>query len=302
MTTENSEKNSETLRRRTVVRGAAWTVPVIAVAAAAPLAAASAPNPCVPVSFIIKPENSQAPADQTVVLSSSDSAGNVYSVTISSVATSTTAIGQSNPSVPYTAFNMNTSGNGWNGTSRTDGSRDYIYTGFAPSAGAGAIVLNQRAAVSPEPTGTEPLGLDEQTLTFMFTKNGVVFDPVSLSLDIFDITSVSRAGSAAPGTGAWREGYWDAVGFSTKPATIVYTGTVATYSGAGAGTFADPYRRAGENQLTLGGGNVVSDSFTFASFPSGTTMKYLNYGNERGWHFISISGLSFQVEDCDPAA
>lgn len=60
--------------------------------------------------------------------------------------------------------------------------------------------------------------------------------------------------------------------------------------------------RAGENQLTLGGGNVVSDRFTFARFPSGTTMKYLNYGNERGWHFISISGLSFEVEHCEPAA
>lgn len=36
-----------TVRRRTLVRGAAWTAPAVAVAAAAPMAAAS-PQPCIP--------------------------------------------------------------------------------------------------------------------------------------------------------------------------------------------------------------------------------------------------------------
>lgn len=286
--------------RRTVVKGAAWSLPVIAVATAMPLAAAST-VPCEPVAFTITP-NPEPPVDQTITLTAAAPNGDVYAVTISSVASATTAIGQSKPSAgtPYSSFNMTTAGSGWNGGSAATGSGDYVFNGFAPSAGAGAIVLNQRAAVSPEPTGTAPLGPDVQTLTFVFTRNGVPFDPVNLRMDIFDITSI------ATGSTAWRDRYWDAVGFSIAPGTKTYTGSAigpAYVTGEGAGTIGDPYRRAAAYAPTTSG--VISDRFVWPKAPSGLQMQYSNWTSDvtgsvvHGWHFISISGISFDATSCD---
>jgi len=278
------------LSRRTLMKGAAWGVPAVAVAVATPVAAAS----CIPVSIVIDPGQTTAPDDQTLVLTGTDTSGTVYTITVTSThETTTTTIGQSRPGdspIPYTSYNLNTAGNGWNGGIADDGSQDYPFPEFAPGAGVGAIVLNQRGAVDPEPTGTIPLGADLQTLTFTFEAGGASIDPTNLVMDVFDITS----GKAEEG---WRQNYWDAVGFSVTPSSIAYMGTAAYGQGDGAGTLADPYRRTDQEQPTDPDG-TVTDRFVFASFPSGSQLQYTNYNDLHGWHFISISGIRFDAESC----
>lgn len=312
-------ESSRAVSRRTVVKGAAWSVPVIAATIAAPRSVAS-PAGCAPFTFAITPSIPEAPDSQTIVLAGTDDDGNEITVTITSALNATTTIGQERPAspvddanypaLPYKSYNLSTAGSGWNGGEADDGRWDYQYSGFAPAAGAGAIVLNQRAAVQPEPDGAVPQGPDMQTLTFVFTRNGVSFDPENLRLDIFDITSayVPARPNTDPGDGSpwhpeagplgWRQIYWDAIGFSQPPSSIAFTGTTTGYGqGVGAGTLTDPYHRTEGNQPTEAG-SVVSDRFTFASFPSGTTMQYTNHDGRHGWHFVSISGISFDISNC----
>lgn len=310
--TTDSPSGTRGVSRRAVLKSAAWATPVVAAAVAVPQAMASTQPPCTPVTFTILPDQ-PSPESQSVTLTASDPLGNIYTCTISSTIGANTVIGQSRPStgdanwpeVGYTTFNMNTTGSGWNGGEADDGRWDRVYTGFGPTA----IVLNQRAKVDPEPNGMVPLGADEQTLTFAFTMNGAPYDPENLSVDIFDITSVkfTPRPNTNPGDGSgwhpnagptgWRVNYWDAVGFSVPPSSIAFTGASPYGPGVGAGTIADPYRRANEHEPTVSSG-VTSDRFTFPSFPTGTTMKYTNWNNTRGWHFISISGIQFDATHC----
>lgn len=289
------------ISRRLVVKGAAWSIPVIAAATAVPMAAASAP-PCSPVTFPIMPgDQTTAPEPQSVSLSTQGPDGSTYVVTISSAASTTTTVGQSGglDGLPYTSFNLTTSGNGWAGNVAPDGSQDYTFGGFLPPTG-GAIVLNQRAAVDPEPSGTAAIGSDLQTLTFVITKDGEVINPANFSMEIFDITSyvgvIPPGGDPYGGNG--RGAYWDAVGFSLAPTSIAFTGSPgAATTGSGTGTLADPYHRSGSQEATPGSG-YVSDTFTFATFPSGSTMQYSNYDGMVGWHFIAISSVTFDVPGC----
>lgn len=303
---EGTTASEGALRRRSVLTGAAWSAPIIALGVAAPVAAASGTSPCVPVKFAI-PLNQ--PSSNSVVLTHTDPLGHVYVLTISSAVTANTAVGQSRPATgtPYTSTNLSTTGSGWNGGFNPNGSEDALFTNFAPSASAGAIVLNQRTTTSPEPNGTVPdAGSDQQTLTFTFTKNGALYNPKDLTIDIFDITSLRTAPNNTPLS--WRNRYRDMVGFSQQPSEIT---TVGPYvKGAGTGTIASPYRRSGDNSPTTGVDPIL-DTFVFDSFPSGSTMVYRNgvFTNSdgtasvsgKGWHFISISGIQFISEDCVPA-
>jgi len=278
----------------------------------------SASGLCETIDLPIAAGSAEAPASQTIVLTALGGDGAEYQTTISSAISATTAIAQgridngdpSRPPVPTVGYNLSTAGRGWQGGEADDGRWDTQYVDFAPGAGAGAIVLNQRAAVSPEPQGAVPLGADLQTLTFTFTRDGQIFNPTNLSMDVFDITSAfseprpnTNPGDGGPwhpnaGPEGWRWNYWDAVGFNVQPSSMAYIGDVAAYTqGAGAGTLSDPYRRVDGSQPTRAGG-VVSDRFTFASFPSGSTMQYSNHDGRRGWHFISISGIRFDSGGC----
>lgn len=293
------ERPAGGLHRRQVVKGIAWSVPVLTASAALPRSAAST-VPCVPVTFSISPDQTTAPDPQTISLSTVGADGSTYVVTITSAISATTTIGQANPTsgVPYTSYNLSTAGNGWvgnGGPDGNDGSTDYVFSGFLPPTGSGAIVLNQRAAVDPEPTGSTPLGPDQQTLTFTITKDGTVIDPANLSLDVFDISSYE---GESPTDGNWRGIHWDAVGFSTTPSTIAFTGTAGvSTTGTGSGSLADPYHRTGSQEATPPDG-FLEDRFTFATFPSGTTMQYTSFDGMTGWHFIAISGITFDLPNC----
>lgn len=289
------------ISRRLLVKGAAWSIPVIAATTAVPLAAASG-QPCSPITFPIAPDaQTTAPDPQSISLSTQGPDGSIYAVTISSTASATTAVGQSGgvAGLPYTSFNLTTGGNGWSGGVAPDGSLDYTFGGFLPPTG-GAIILNQRAAVDPEPSGTTAIGPDLQTLTFVITKDGELINPVNFSMEIFDITSyigvIPPGGNPSGGNG--RGAYWDAVGFSIPPTSIAFTGTAgAATAGSGTGTLADPYHRSGGQEATPGSG-YVSDTFTFATFPSGSTMQYTNFDGMVGWHFVAISGITFDLPGC----
>lgn len=258
----------------------------------------AASGPCTSVTFTIQPDQVTAPDPQVVVLTEVDSFGDTYTVTISSTLSATTTTGQSSAASGgvYQGFNLSTAGSGWNGDVADDGSGDYTYNGFGPGAGVGAIVLNQRSSVDPEPDGVSPLGSDVQTLEFVTRKNGVVIDPENFTIDIFDITSVFGEPGSPPNSG-WRALYWDAVGFSVEPASITPSGTFSYGPGVGSGTLASPFRRAGEIEPTVADG-YIEDKFFFDTFPSGSTMQYTNHAGARGWHFISISGISFEMGNC----
>lgn len=131
----------------------------------------------------------------------------------------------------------------------------------------------------------------KQTITFQFFRevNGqkVAFDPINFKISIYDITSVNR-------NPIWRTQYKDAVGFSLKPDAI--TTISGPYpQGIGEGTLSSPYQRA-EGQNPTMPGNDQLDSFSFAKFPSGTTMEYSNLWGF-GRQFILIDSISFDG-DC----
>ena len=261
------------LSRRSLTTTALWTVPVIAVAAGAPMAAAST-APCTSITRFAAADSGGNPA----TLSATSASGRTSTIRI----TSTLAAGTVDLS-GGTRYNMTQNGSGWAGNAPGGVPSEYSFSGFGP---AGALVLNQRRegdlAVLPSP------GSDAQTLTFEFRDaDGALFDPVDFQLTIFDITSNTDANS-------WVPTYWDAVGFSTEPTSIT---TVGSNTGAGVGTLADPFRRATGNEFTTAG-VTRSDTFRFASFPSGSTLTYTQHDGRQGWHFVSLTDLRFGADDC----
>lgn len=262
------------LSRRALTSSAVWTVPVIAIAAAAPMAAASTAAPCTSVTEFSANNSGGNPA----ILTATSGTGTVSTIRITSVlaagTTDTPANGQS--------YNMSTNGSGWAGNAYNGVNSEYAFSGFGP---AGAIVLNQRRE-GPVTAPAGP-GSDAQTLVFeFFDAAGAPFDPVDFQLTVFDITSNTD-------TTSWIPNYWDAVAFSTAPATISANGSSV---GVGAGTSADPFRRATGSEYTTS--TPRSDTFHFGVFPSGSTLTYTQHDGRQGWHFISLTDLRFGATDC----
>lgn len=260
------------IARRTLTATAAWSIPVVSVAMAAPLASAST-SPCTSVTQFSASNAGGNPA----VLTASSTAGGTSTIRITSVlgaGTTDTTNGIS--------YNMNVDGSGWAGNAPGGVASEYAFSSFGP---AGAIVLNQRR--EGPITETPDAGSDSQTLTFEFRDAaGALFDPVDFQLTIFDITSNTD-------TGSWLPNYWDAVGFSTAPTSISANGSSA---GEGTGTTTDPYRRATGSEYTTS--TPRSDTFHFGVFPSGSTLTYTQHDGRQGWHFISLTDLRFGAEGC----
>lgn len=258
--------------RRTLTSSAMWTLPVIAVAASAPSAAASA-APCTSVTQFSAGNSGGNPA----LLTATSPTGGTSTIRITSVLGAGTT-----DTTNGTSYNMNVDGSGWAGNAPGGVASEYAFSGFGP---AGAIVLNQRR--EGPITETPDAGSDSQTLTFEFRDAaGALFDPVDFQLTIFDITSNTD-------TGSWLPNYWDAVGFSTAPTSVSSNGSSA---GVGAGTTADPYRRATSSEYTTS--TPRSDTFHFGVFPSGSTLTYTQHDGRQGWHFISLTDLRFGADDC----
>ena len=271
------------LSRRAIVQGAAWTVPVIALATSAPLAAASGCVETVTQAVAVQGN----PAQYTFTPAGGTGS---YKLFVSSVVDSGTETSQANAAHggPFD-FNMGVSGSGWNGEGPDDGSGDYPFSGFGEN---GALTLNQRVKGTTAPASSAaPL----QTLTFTFQDPaGATYNPTNFQITVFDISAVNFQDST-PGFSGWRAKYRDSVGFSTPPTSIANGGSALP--GIGSGTLADPYRRATDNESTPPTLDFT-DTFTFSSFPSGSKMIYTQVGDTQGWQFISIAQIKFDVTVC----
>jgi hypothetical protein len=292
--TENSASTVDAaprrgLDRRTVLTAGAWSVPVIAFAAAAPSAAASVAQNCrfdvvlTPTSDITNP---------LVLTATSPFSGEVYKVVITSAIDADTTTGEDITGEGFVTRNLARDGSGINGASPADGSNDWIYSGFGPD---GAIVLNQRTSTVPGDDTVPVAGSDRQTLTFQFFDGSDTLLPTvgDFAVTVFDISSAVPE-DADPAVD-WRQTYWDAVGFSATPDSITTTGPYP--AGTGAGTLAQPYHRIGENDQTIPD-EVIEDTFTFGTFPSNGQLAYTQHNSLTGWHFISVSGIQFTVAEC----
>jgi hypothetical protein len=231
-------------------------------------------------------------ADGTTVAltaASAGGAGGAYTVMITSAvdATTVTRNGADQPESTRSSVNLHVGNTGINGGS--NGRSDYLFSGFGP---ADALILNQRG-VDPVLASTSP----RQRLAFVFLDpDGAVVAPIDVSLTVFDISSVNDANGSPTEA---RSRYWDAVGFSTTPRSITPSGRSTLYGGAGSGSLADPFHRAAGHAPSLAG-SYLTETFEFATFPSGTTMEYTNREGRAGWQFISITGLEFTIAELCP--
>ncbi|MCJ1674796.1 MULTISPECIES: hypothetical protein [unclassified Rathayibacter] len=275
--------------RRSVTAGALWSIPVISAAVGAPLAAASmtpatpvSPQPCSSVTMFTLTSIASNP---TTLMASSPT-GKASTVRITSVlapGTTTEIDGKS--------YNLTQDGTVWWAGGSSDFANEVPLRYFEP----GVLILNQRraGAVSTSDVrfpGTPAPGLEAQTLTFEFLdEEGKPFDPFDVRLTVLNITS-----GVVSETSYWPLKFWSTVGFSVTPTSISSRGGAA---GVGAGTVADPFRRATnwEPAVPL---TPRYDTFTFRSFPSGSSLVYSQHGGYQGWHSSAITGLGFGSRDC----
>ncbi|MDY0914271.1 hypothetical protein [Rathayibacter festucae] len=275
--------------RRSVTAGALWSIPVISAAVGAPLAAASmtpapSPRPCTSVAMFTQSSVSSNP----LTLTATSPTGTSSTVRITSVLAPDTT---TTPTTDSTNYNLTQDGTVW----YAGGSSDFANEAPSHIFDPGVLLLNQRRAGQASssdvriPEVPTP-GPDAQTLIFeFFDAAGKPFDPVDVQLTFLDISS-----SAHSDTAYWATTWWSTVGFSVAPASISSRGGDA---GVGAGTVADPFRRATGFEPNLTGAPRY-DTFSFRSFPSGSSLVYSQHGGYQGWHSSAITGLGFGSRDC----
>ncbi|QHC64159.1 hypothetical protein GSU69_16690 [Rathayibacter festucae] len=259
--------------RRSIAASAAWGVPVISAAVAAPFAAAS-PTSCVSTTMFTPSKVASNPT----VLTAVSPTGVLSTVRITSVlapGTTTETQGQD--------FNLTRDGSRWIGSFQPGSLTEKVVRNYP----AGPLMLNQRR--SGPITDTPSPGSDAQTLTFEFVgANGRPFDPTDVRLSIQNLTSGVSYGLP------WVTNYWSTIGFSVEPAAISSPGG---RPGAGRGTLAEPFRRDEETSSYDPSGGLV-DIFTFRTFPSGSTLTYSQHEGQQGWHASALSALSFVSRNC----
>ncbi|XAS77658.1 hypothetical protein V3G39_06350 [Dermatophilaceae bacterium Sec6.4] len=294
------------LSRRTIAKGAAWSLPVIAVGSTVPAFAASG---CQSEKIIVDPNSGTNSAvydangvriGQQFFLNAKDSKGQTtyYRITAVTAGTSDTVFMNPSGQGPQTtqmSYNMMLGNSGINGAPANDGSNDRIFTGFGP--GGNTLVMNQRGRQSG--SGQSPsYASPSQTMTLTFENSSTSsgpwssFKPGTAAIKVFDISSVDDA---------LRDSYWDGVSFSVPATGVVSTGLSVGSPLAGSGTASDPYRRQSGRAATQGNGSYFTDEFQFNNgFPSGSTLTYSSYNSRGGWQFISILTVSFTVDTICP--
>ncbi|MCJ1674795.1 MULTISPECIES: hypothetical protein [unclassified Rathayibacter] len=259
--------------RRTIAASAAWSLPVVSAAVAAPLAAAS-PASCRSTAVFTQ----TSVASNPTVLTAVAPGGAVSTVRIdSALAAGTTTATQGRD------FNLVRDGNRW----ASGGSLSAVSEVVVRNYPAGSLMLNQRRS-GPITEDPSP-GPDAQTLTFTFVgPDGRSFDPTDVQLSIQNITSDTNPGYP------WLLSWWSTVGFSVRPASISST---AGHEGVGTGTAEDPFRRAASSDAGIIGRALI-DTFTFGAFPSGSTLTYSQHQGHQGWHASALGALSFVSYNC----
>ncbi|ROQ65190.1 hypothetical protein EDF36_0693 [Rathayibacter sp. PhB152] len=270
--------------RRSVTAGAMWSIPVVSAAVSAPLAAAST-LPCTSTTLFTQ---SVVSATNPLTLSATSPTGTTSTIRITSVLAADTT---TTPTTDSRNFNLTQNGTVWfaGGTDRQ------AYENAVDYFGPGLLILNQRRSgpVSTDGAITTEVptpGSDSQTLIFeFFDADGKPFDPTDVQLTFLNILSDATSLGLY-----WALKSWSTVGFSVEPTSISSRGGNA---GVGAGTIADPFRRAtaGERALPR---TPRYDTFSFRSFPSGSSLVYSQFGGFQGWHNSAITGLGFRSSDC----
>ncbi|QHF23192.1 hypothetical protein GTU73_03670 [Rathayibacter sp. VKM Ac-2804] len=259
--------------RRTIAASAAWSIPVVSAAVAAPLAAAS-PATCRSTTMFSPSKAASTPTVLTAV-SPTGVASTVRITSVLAPGTTTETEGRS--------FDLTRDGTVWAAVGGPRSAEEVLFAEFEP----GPLLLNQRRAGAI--TETPPPGSDAQTLTFEFLDSaGRSFDPLDVRLEIQNITSYVLPGYP------WVLSRWTTVGFSVAPASISSRGGDA---GAGSGVMDDPFRRATSSAPPPQRDHLV-DTFTFGVFPSGSTLTYGQHEGHQGWHASALSALSFVSQNC----
>ncbi|QHC60042.1 hypothetical protein [Rathayibacter sp. VKM Ac-2760] len=278
--------------RRSVSAGALWSIPVVSAAVAAPHAAAST-APCTSMTMFTP----SSVATNPVALTATSPTGTRTTIRITSIlapdtTTTTTSRDNSSNTAPGTSYNLTQGGT----VIYPGGSVDFVNESATRFFEPGVLLLNQRRAGQVSTAGGELIpevptpGPPSQTLIFEFLDaDGKVFDPVNVQLTFVDITS-----RVVRDEFYWAAKSWSSVGFSVAPTSISTRGGDA---GVGAGTIADPFRPATKLDETARN-TPRFDTFTFRSFPSGSSLVYSQFGGYQGWQSSGISGLVFDASDC----
>ena len=268
---------SESISRRTLAKGVAWSVPAVALASAAPSYAASGPQCTAPVTL------TPNPVSGTQVLTTSSQGGNCavkitisnqvsgcvtsYNMTIGQTAANMAARG----SCSYDDYNMH-----WTGL---------ILQNTSCHCATGGSLFNRYAY-------TNDAVASSQTLTFSFT-NATTGAPVPVTDFRMTIADISSVLNMSYDDIRYRGNYWDQVGFNIAPSTIIPS---VNDAGTGTGTYADAFRRSGGN---LDSYTAYQDVFVFDNIQSGSlSMQYTNGDGRKGLQAINVSGLSMNVP-CD---
>lgn len=255
--------------RRTVVRGAAWSVPVVAVAAAAPAFAAS---PCVLRSAVVSTSTAASPANQPAVQGwsrTNDTSGSWRTADPDGAATL------------YTNARIAVS------QTRTSTNIEYGFTAPADNLVAPwtastvtGLTINQR------PTNTNVArGPDNRTIT-KFDFQRLVYGLT------FTIADVSKSGSL---TGSI--GFWDAVWIESDGAfNITFLGTDVT----GAGTQANPFTATDtasdtDNSATSNTTIAFSTRATYVNIHYWSAQRRPLANDNGGGQGITISNMSMQL-------
>lgn len=252
----------QNVSRRSLAKGAAWSVPAVALASSAPAMAAS--QACV---YTVQWAPNSTPGAQSM-LATSPSTGRVLRVTMTS--TQTTMVGSPSNMTVGTAIHQFA-------TCSSAG------TAFPTATGTGfsaiGLVLQQ---VGQRNNGCSASGLftPSQTVTFSFTDNatGQAVKTAGGTMRITDISSHDPSN--------YIQKYWDEVRFD-KSATSV--------TGVNLGAAPVPLNTTSGTTFRPSSGTATTvrwwaHDFNFDSFP--TQVTYTNYGRTGG-QYIQISGITF---------
>lgn len=303
------------LNRRTVVSGAAWAVPAVAVAAPAPAFASSWDDGLALAQFTVNFPVSQAGTtgqDEIWGTATSPESATTYTVRLSTtLGPDTTTVGtgifsSSNGIDLYASESQNlrsytVAWTGGSGITSMDARWDVRH--FIPfDASNPTVLFNQRVRAVTEaslgwmgmsvilPPEEERLpvsaAVPTQTVSFTFLDADQQAVPSVQNLR-FNLRHLAVTNDP---TLPWRQRSWPSVGFSPAPVTVTSHRAEGPFL-AGTGSLADPIRRTADAAGMSAPG--WRDELLFSRFPTGGTMRLSEHGGGQGWMRLGLSDLTF---------
>lgn len=252
--------------RRSVVRGAAWSVPVVAVAATAPAFAAS---PCATtypfrLDWGTTSYSRASARSATASVSSSTPGATPLSVTFTSTSSSSL-------NVPDTTRNLTVPANTGTGTTA-----DPVVTSLGGRAGERGVML-YHASSTPGRANRQDVAI-----TFSRPVRGLTF----YITDVDTITSPAYSDRV------------ELVGYTSSNAVVPFTSTNDGISGAG--SVASPWLRTADSNVSENAGGAQT-SVDFSASSAEVKSLVLTYWNAAGgtqYHRVFIGDLTFTALGC----